>query len=103
MFEFHVSRLSRDKYDFDQALFKFDGNVIFANFLAAREFAQKINQKRDLVNFPEQAVRAGEINAMGLIDEILHLVIALYRQNVAPDVMAEAYQDLCKVFRGVQA
>jgi len=97
MFEFHVSRLSRDKYDFDQTLFKFDGNVIFANFLAAREFAQKINQKRDLVNFPEQAVRAGEINAMGLIDEILHLVIALYRQNVAPDVMAEAYQDLRKV------
>jgi glycosidase len=96
MFEFHVSRLSREKFNFDQVLFKFDGNVIFANFLAAREFAQKINHKRDLVNFPEQAVRSGEINAMGLIDEILHLVIALYRQNVAPNVMAEAYQDLQK-------
>lgn len=94
MFEFHVSRLSRDKYEFDQSLFSFDGNVIFANFLAAREFAQKINLKRDLVNFPEQAVRAGEVNALGLIDEILHLVISLYRRNVAPQVMASAYENL---------
>ena len=29
---------------------------------------------RDLVRFPEQAVKAGQINALGLIDEILHLV-----------------------------
>ena len=96
MFEFHVSRLSREKYGFDQSLFSFDGNVIFANFLGAREFAQKINQKRDLIYFPEQAVRAGEINAMGLIDEILHLVISLYRKQVHPNVMAEAYKDLEK-------
>ena len=98
MFEFHVSRNARDKYDFDLALFSFDGNVIFTNFLAAREFAQKINQKRDLVNFPEQAVRAGEINAMGLIDEILHLVISLYRREIAPEVMEEAYADLLEAF-----
>ena len=94
MFEFHVSRLCRDKYNFDQSLFSFDGNVIFANFLAAREFAQKINLKRDLMNFPEQAVRAGDINALGLIDEILHLVISLYRQKIDPKVMAEAYLGL---------
>jgi len=94
MFEFHVSRISRDKYNFDQSMFSFDGNVIFANFLAAREFAQKINTKRDLINFPEQAVRAGEINAMGLIDEILHLIISLYRREKAPTVMQEAHQAL---------
>jgi glycosidase len=96
MFEFHVSRLCRDKYNFDQTLFGFDGNVIFSNFLAAREFAQKINLKRDLMNFPEQAVRAGDINALGLIDEILHVVISLYRQTVDPNVMAEAYLELKK-------
>ena len=94
MFEFHVSRLCRDKYEFDQSLFSFDGNVIFANFLAAREFAQKINHKRDLIYFPEQAVTAGDINAIGLIDEILHLVISLYRKQVLPAVMDEAYNNL---------
>lgn len=88
--EFHVSRLARDRYQFDQALFSFDGNVIFASFHAARSFAQKMNQKRDLVSFPEQAARAGQINAMGLIDEILHLVVSLYRQERNPIVMEQA-------------
>ncbi len=74
--EFHVSRSARDLYQFDQGLFQFNGNVIFANFHAARVFAQKMNAKRDLLRFPEQAVSASEINAMGLIDEILHLIVA---------------------------
>lgn len=87
MFEFHVNRQSRDRYKFDQPLFKFNGNVIFANFHAARMFADRMNQKLDLVNFPEQAVKAGQINAMGLLDEILHLLIARYREQKNPDAM----------------
>ena len=60
--EFHVSRHARDYYHFDQSLFEFNGNVIFANFHAARSFAQKMNQNRDLIHNPEQAVKSSEIN-----------------------------------------
>lgn len=88
--EFHVSRNARDRYQFSDMLFSLEGNVIFANFHAARIFAQKMNAKRDLVSFPEQAVRAGQINAMGLIDEIMHLVAGLYRQQKAPNAMRDA-------------
>ena len=88
--EFHVSRQARDRYQLDEALFALSGNVIFASFHAARAFAQKINQKRDLINFPEQAVKAGELNAMGLIDEILHYIVGLYRQQRNPRVMRQA-------------
>jgi glycosidase len=88
--EFHVSRQSRDRYHFDESLFSLSGNVIFANFHASRIFAQKMNAKRDLVHFPEQVVRAGQINAMGLIDEILHLVMEQYRQQYNPQVMGQA-------------
>lgn len=88
--EFHVSRQARDRYQFDEAIYALSGNVIFANFQAARTFAQKINQKRDIVNHPERAARSGEINAVGLIDEILHYVIALYREQRSPQLMAEA-------------
>jgi len=88
--EFHVSRKARDLYQFDQSLFALSGNVILANFYAARVFAQKMNQKRDLVRFPEQTVRAGQINAMGLIDEILHYVVGLYRDQKSPEVMRQA-------------
>jgi glycosidase len=88
--EFHISRLARDRYQFDQSLFALNGNVIFANFLAARLFAQKMNDKRDLIRFPEQAVQAGQINAMGIIDEILHMVMQAYRQERNPRVNAMA-------------
>ncbi len=88
--EFHVSRQSRDRYQFDESLFTLSGNVIFANFYAARVFAQRMNERRDLVHFPEQAVRAGQINAMGLIDELSHYVVQLYREQVNPQVMAQA-------------
>src|SRR3990170_6852570 len=88
--EFHITRRARDRYQFDRSLFSLSGNVIFANFHAARLFAQKINQKRDLIRFPEQAVKAGQINAMGLIDEILHYVVGLYRQQKNSQIMAEA-------------
>ena len=55
--EFHVSREARDRYRFDESLFTLTGNVIFANFHAARVFAQRMNERRDLVSFPEQAVK----------------------------------------------
>ncbi|HEX9029472.1 MAG TPA: hypothetical protein VF823_09890, partial [Anaerolineales bacterium] len=77
--EFHISRQARDRYQFDEALFSLNGNVVFANFHATRVFAQKMNARRDLVNFPERVIRAGQINAMGLIDEILHFVMGMYR------------------------
>lgn len=88
--EFHISRQSRDLYQFDQALFAFNGNVIFANFAAARQFAQKMNEKRDLVSLPQTAVRAGQVNAMGLIDELLHRLIQVYREEKNPAVMSNA-------------
>lgn len=88
--EFHVSREARDRYSFDDTLFSITGNVIFANFHNARLFAQKMNSKRDLINFPEQAVRAGQINAMGLLDEILHLVVSQYREQRNPDAFKKA-------------
>ncbi len=88
--EFHIARKARERYKFDDTLFALSGNVVFANFHAARIFAQKMNDKRDLVNFPERAVRAGQINAMGLVDEILHHVVALYREQRNPEAMRQA-------------
>ena len=90
MFEFHISRQARDRFQFDESLFNLQGNVIFANFHASRLFAQKINQSRDLVTYPERAVRAGQINAMGLIDEIFHHVVTLYRRDRNSSVMIQA-------------
>lgn len=93
-YAFHVSRRARDRYRFDQQIFTFNGNAIFPNFHAARVFAQKLNAHRDLVRFPEQAVRAGQLHAMGLIDELCHLLCERYRRTVAPEAFAGALAHL---------
>lgn len=89
-FEFHIHAGARDKYGFDQDLFSLSGNVVFANFAAARTFAQKMNEKRALESHPGEPVRAGHLNAMGLIDEILHYVLRLYEETANPGVFARA-------------
>ena len=43
-FEFHVSRKARQKYQFDETLFTLNGNVILADFAAARRFAEQYEQ-----------------------------------------------------------
>jgi len=94
MFEFHISRYSRDRYRFDQAIYQLSGNAILADFAAARTFSERMNAQRDLIRFPETAVSPGEIHAMGLIDEILHILIADYRTRVRPDLMTAAIDAL---------
>ncbi len=86
--EFHISRRARDKYQFDQSLFSYDGNVIFADFHSVRLFTKRINDQRDLLNYPESAVKAGQINAMGLIDEIFHHLFSLYRKENGENTMS---------------
>ena len=93
-FEFHVSRRARDRYQLDDALFTLTGNVVFANFRAARVFVQKMNEHRDLVNYPEQAVKPGQINAMGLVDEVLHHLVATYREEHGADIIGQALAHL---------
>jgi glycosidase len=89
-FEFHISRDARQRYNFDEALFGLSGNVVFADYAAARRFAQAMNAGRDLKAEPGSAVRAGDINAMGLIDEVSHFVLELYRRQRNPQAMAGA-------------
>ncbi|AEJ20713.1 alpha-amylase family glycosyl hydrolase [Gracilinema caldarium] len=85
--EFHVAREVRDAYGLDSTLFAIRGNVIFADFRSVREFAQKINSKINPEISPERYIKAGKLNAMGLIDEILHYVTALYREQACPTVL----------------
>jgi glycosidase len=88
--EFHVAREARDRYQFSDTVSSLQGTVLVANFHAARALAQKMNDKRDLIHFPEQAVKAGQINAMGLIDEILHFVATVYGEQKNPQVRKQA-------------
>jgi hypothetical protein len=82
-FEFHVSRIAREKYNFDEQLFALNGNVVLADFAAARRFAESMTKVRG------QVIPASDINAMGLIDEINHILVRQYDMQY-PDIMRHA-------------
>jgi glycosidase len=89
-FEFHISKMARLHYEFDRALFQTSGNVIIPDFPAARAFAKRMNDLADRERYPDRVVHAAELNSMGLIDEILHHAVEIYRRTVNPNVMADA-------------
>src|SRR5712692_7118712 len=76
VFEFHIARSARDRYQFAERLFPLTGNVVLADLAAGRDLAHRMNVARDAEHHPELAVSAGALNAMGLIDEVVHLVLA---------------------------
>jgi len=90
MMEFHISRGARERYQFTESLFSYTGNVVFANMAACREFAHRMNLVRDVERQPELAVHAGQLYAMGLIDEASHVVMARYREQFDPTAMTSA-------------
>lgn len=95
--EFHIHSALRKKCDFDESLFSSSGNIIFANLSAVQLFAQKYNEQVDGENHPERYLTTGQLNAMGLLDEIFHYVCRLYRQNVKETFFSEALQTLEEV------
>ena len=84
--EFHISGSCRDKYRFDEQFFTTDGKSVLINFKAVRVFTQVFNAKRP----PGATVRSGDLNAMGLIHEILHFVFTLYKRQKNPAVLEKA-------------
>ncbi len=94
--EFHITRKARDKYQFDELLFSYNGNVIFANFQASRNFAHKMNQKRADISDSSTFIAPGQINALGLIDEIFHLVVNEYYKENGTNLRHALYTHLEK-------
>ncbi len=96
MFEFHISKAARDKFEFDETLFSTSGNVIFANIQGVRQFTERINKKRRDEEKRLPSFSTGDVYAMGLIDEALHQVVDLYRQSVSPDTIEKAFTWITK-------
>ncbi len=92
-FHFHVARKTREKYGFSRELFTASGNAVFTDLRAVRLFTQKINEKRRAAG-DARSLRAGDMNAMGLIDEVLHYVTRLYVRQKDPRAFGEALEFL---------
>lgn len=84
---FHVAKELRIKYQFEDNLFSLQGDLIVADFKTARLLSEKINQIRKEEGRHSELVTAGQINALGLLHEIFHLLIRRYEENENPGVL----------------
>ncbi len=96
--ELHVCRSARDTYQFSESVFSTRGHVLFGDIRSAREFALRINSVRRSAIYQDRAISAGEIYAMGLLDEILHYIFNLYLQQYGRAVLQNLQQHLNRSF-----
>ncbi len=92
VYEFHVERSLRSKYQIEESFFSQQGNLIFTDFSAVRMFVHKLNAKRD----PRLHVYPGEVNAAGMLEEIFHYILRQYEEQINAGVMTKAYGFLLK-------
>lgn len=78
-----ISQPARKRYQFERELFLANGRVRLSEFGAARRFAGQMSAVRG------EPVPASDINALGLIDEVLHIILRQYEMQNS-GVMARA-------------
>jgi len=91
-FNFHITRKARDKYKFDDKLFSISGKVIFSDFKILHRFVNRYNEGRT------NPLSAGDLNAMGLMDEVYHYMIEQYRIKQNPNLFKKVEKALSKWF-----
>ncbi len=91
--EFHISGAIRKRLDLADLLFSFTGNVVFANVAASRRLVQRLGElsqsEASDIRLAPEAMNAGALFAMGLIDELSHALVARYRKQLDPNVLSD--------------
>jgi glycosidase len=97
---FHISRKARDYYQLEDEFLSIQGHTLFGSFQKAQEFAKKINQKRRAeADSPEKRpVLPAQLYAAGLLHEVYHYVISVYRKEKNPSVFQKCDARLKSLF-----
>ncbi len=101
---FHVRDDARKKYGIDSTLFSTDGHALFQAYDQVKKLAARINEIRTREKSGLGPVSAADLNAMGLMDEIMHYVTREYIREKYPmlfedwdqfldDVLGENYKN----------
>ncbi len=83
---FHIHRLIRRELAVPAELFSITGNVVFADFSAARRLANQLK------------AAPGELYAAGLIDELMHFVFKIHREETGQDFAVELLRQIAEKF-----
>lgn len=80
--DFHVQKSARQEIGADDTFFTARGDVVFPTIERSQLFAEMLNARRRLAQ--GEVLQASQVNAMGLLHEVFHAVIAAFCAEVAP-------------------
>lgn len=86
----HAAKNTRDKYQFPEVNYGIGGKLVIKNIHDSRLIATTMNLHRDILHFPEQTVKSGEIYAISLINQIFQYIIFAYIKQTKKDIFPEA-------------
>ncbi len=92
--ELHASREARVRYGLENFHYSATGTLLLPDFDSARHLAARLNRLRDEEHPETPVVKAWQLHAMGLINEIFHYLIGLYRESRKPSATREALASL---------
>jgi len=87
--EFQISRDEWDYYEFRRGIFPERGELSIPDFQVLRKIIMRIYEKKGLAVFSPFPLRAGQLNATGLIEEVMRCVIRRYCETVDAGAFAE--------------
>ena len=86
-----VTRAARERYGLSRDVLRAGESAALLDLRAARMVTQRINEVRQAEGAPtDQSLRAGDLNAISLIQEIFHLVAQLYGERIDATVKRRA-------------
>ncbi len=91
--EFRVTQAARERYGLEGSLFGLRGDLSVADIPASRRLAAQVNAVRAATDGPgTPTVQGGELNALGLIHEVFHLLIERYQEEARPGARGAALE-----------
>ncbi|MCD4747936.1 MAG: hypothetical protein K8R59_01070, partial [Thermoanaerobaculales bacterium] len=92
--ELLISRRARLRYALPDALFAINGTAILVDFRAVREAVAAINQVRRAAGRSARILKASELHAAGLLHEIMHALVGVYRHTIDEEIFSRALAEL---------
>ncbi|MEJ2746178.1 MAG: hypothetical protein P8123_10920, partial [bacterium] len=85
--EFPISKARWEFYGLDKDFLPAKGEAAMPDFHLFHEMVKRIYERRDLAAFSQSPLRAGHLNAAGLINEIYRCIIAGYCATINPTAL----------------
>ena len=100
-YHFHPTRRARDRYELSDSLFSIRGSLMFADLRSAQLAAESINVRRRARHAPEEdLVRPAHLYAAGVMHEIVHYIVGLYREKANPEALGGCESRLTEALGG---